>query len=314
MSEKKLAIGLCTYKRPEQLFRCLQSLATMDRLENVSMCLIIVDNDPAGSAREVVDTFRGTAAFPVYYRVEQRPGIPCARNNVLRQAVTLGITDLAFIDDDEYVDDQWLVALWSQYISSGADVMAGHVITVYPPETPRWIMQGQFYQNQKRQSNVLLTSAATNNVVFNFEKLVVQWSLLFDERFGLAGGSDSDFFTRAAKKGARIQWTHDAIVYEVLARERMRIAYLLKNRFRKSNLKLGYADLSVRQKVNLFFGLFKKIICCMLVLPFSFFRGVSGFVSVLSRMVAAAANIMALAGLRITWDEYHSSTTQNEKK
>jgi succinoglycan biosynthesis protein ExoM len=286
----------------------------MDRPENVVMCLIVADNDPAGSSREAVDTFRAGVPFPVHYRVEQRPGIPCARNNVLQQAATLGITDLAFIDDDEYVDDQWLVTLWSQYRRSGADVMAGHVITVYPPETPRWITQGQFYQNQKRQSNVPLTSAATNNVVFNFEKLVVQWSLLFDERFGLAGGSDSDFFTRAAKKGAIIQWTHDAIVYEVLAQERMRISYLLKNRFRKSNLKLGYADLTVRQKAGLFFGLLKKIICSILILPFSFFRGVSGFVTVLSRVVAAAANIMALAGLRIKWDEYHSAAMKNEKK
>jgi len=314
MGEKKLAVGICTYKRPEQLSGCLQSLAAMDLPDLIPLSVIVADNDPAGSALKIVNAFKSTVDFPVYYRVEERPGIPCARNCILRQAKTLGITDLSFIDDDEYVEAGWLTTLWQRYVSSDADVMAGYVTTVYPQETPQWIKEGRFFQNPKRQSDTRLMSAATGNVVFDFFKLTVQWGLFFDERFGLRGGSDSDFFSRAAKQGAVIKWTEDAVVYEVLARERMCLSYLLKNRFRKSNLKLGYADLTLSQKTKLFFGLLKKIITCVILLPFSCLRGFSDFAAVLSRLVAATANTLALMGWRIRWNEYSDFTIKNGKR
>lgn len=308
MGERNIAIGLCTHKRPEQLARCLQSLAAMERPPDIPLCLIVVDNDPSGSARGAVRVFGDSAVFPVHYRVEQQPGIPCARNSVLRQAAALGITDLACIDDDEYVEPAWLVTLWDRYIASDADVMAGYVTTVYPPGTPRWITEGRFFQNPMRQSETILTSAATGNVIFDFQKLVRQWGLYFDEGFALRGGSDADFFHRAAQKGAVIKWTADAVVYEELAKERMRIGYLLKNRFRKSNLKLGYNTLSLPQKTKLFFRLSKRIFADVFLLPFSLFRGVSDFVTVLNRTVGAVANLLALMGCRITWNEYRGST------
>lgn len=314
MNDRNLAIGICTYKRTDQLAGCLQSLSAMDLPDTIPLCVIVVDNDPAGSALEVVNEFKAAVCFPVYYRVEARPGIPCARNCVLREAKTLGITDLAFIDDDEYVDAQWLVTLWHQYVGSDVAVMGGYVAIVYPPETPQWIRSGNFFQHPKRQTDTPLTSVASGNVIFDFRKLVVQWNLSFDERFALAGGSDTDFFFRASKKGAVIKWTEDAIAYELLAEERMCLSYLLKNRFRKSNLKLGYADLSRAQKTKLFFGLLKKIVYCLCILPFSAIRGVSSFVSVLNRMVAAIANIMALTGFRIRWNEYNNATMKNGKK
>jgi len=304
MHKKNVAIGLCTYRRPRQLVRCLQSLAEMAVPDAFSLCVIIVDNDPEGTAQETVNTFKEVASFPVYYRVEPRKGIPCARNSVLKQAAMLGITDLAFVDDDEYVEPTWLEILWSRYAGSDADVMAGYVTTVYPPETPRWITKGRFFQNPRRQSDTQLLSAATGNVIFDFQKLALQWGLSFDEGFALTGGSDADFFYRAAYKGAVIKWTGDAVVYEELAQERMRIGYLLKNRFRKSNLKLGYKKLSLLRKIKLFFGLLKRIIVDVFLLPFSLLRGLSDFFIVLNRTVGTVANILALMGCRIKWNEY----------
>jgi hypothetical protein len=280
----------------------------MDRPDSIPLSVIVADNDPTGSALKIVNAFKATVDFPVYYAVEKRQGIPCARNNILRQASRLGITDLAFVDDDEYVDAGWLVTLWQRYISSGADVMSGYVTTVYPPGTPSWIKKGNFFQNPRRQSDTPLMSAATGNVVFNLKKLAGEWGLAFDERFGRSGGSDSDFFSRAAQHGAVIQWTEDAVVYESLAEERMRLSYLLKNRFRKSNLKPGYVGLSPAKKKELFFVLVKKLGHCLLVLPLSVFSGFSAFVAALSRTVAAAANLMALLGWRIKWDEYHNAS------
>ncbi|MBM4309638.1 MAG: glycosyltransferase family 2 protein [Deltaproteobacteria bacterium] len=313
MQVRTIAVGVCTFRRPEQLARCLQSLAALDRPDAAGFCIIIADNDPEGSARPVVERFREGAGCGVYYAVEVRRGIPFARNNIIERAVRLGITDLACIDDDEYVYPGWLVTLWDRYVSSGADVMAGYVETVYPAETPRWIIEGKFFQNAQRPAGTPLSTAATGNVVFNVQKLAVQWGLRFDERFGLAGGSDTDFFYRAARQGAVMMWTADAPAYEELARERMRLSYLLKNRFRKSNLKPGYALLTIPQKTALFLGLLKKIIMGVLVLPVSLVRGFSRFAGVLNDTVAAIANMLALLGWRFRWDEYTGSSERNAK-
>lgn len=314
MGARNLAVGVCTCRRPEQLWRCLQSLAQLERPAAVDVCVIIADNDPAGSARPVAERFSAAAGCAVHYGVEPRRGIPFARNNVIERAVKIGITDLAFIDDDEYVSPGWLATLWDRYIGSGADVMAGYVETVYPPGTPRWIIEGNFFQNARRAAGTPLRTAATGNVLFNLHTLAVQRGLRFDEGFGAAGGSDTDFFYRAARQGAVIMWTADAPVFEVLARERMCLSYLLKSRFRKSNLKPGYAELAASQKIALFFGLLKKIITGVLILPVSPVHGFSSVARALSDMVAALANMMALLGWRIRWDEYRGPSARDAEK
>ena len=314
MDEKKIAIGVCTFRRPVQLRRCLQSLTDMERPHGIRLSIIVADNDPDQSARPIVAAFVKMSDIPAVYTVEPRRGIPSVRNRVLRQAMELGVTELAFIDDDEYVDARWLVTLWDHYARSGADVAAGYVETVYPPATPRWIVEGRFFRNAQRPSGERLASAATGNVLFDVHKLVGQWGLWFDERFGLAGGSDADFFSRAAKRGAVIIGAGDARAYEVLASERMNLRYLLVNRFRKSNLKPGYADLSPAQKSVLFRGLLKQIMRGMFMLPFSLLRGFSRFAAELTRTVAAVANLMALLGWRIRLNQYRAYWEKNEKK
>lgn len=61
--------------------------------------------------------------YSVYYEIEKGRGIPFARNNVLRRAKSLAITELIFIDDDETVDIDWLVNLWNYYLQNNVDVV-----------------------------------------------------------------------------------------------------------------------------------------------------------------------------------------------
>ena len=52
--------------------------------------------------------------------------------------------------------------------------------------------------------------------------------VLFDPRFGLTGGEDSDFFERMIKKGRRFVWCNEAVVYEAVPVARQSRAYHLK--------------------------------------------------------------------------------------
>ena len=79
-------------------------LFQMLKPKGLALCIIIADNDHEGSALTVVEEFNAMTLIPIYYTVEPKKGIAFARNNVLNTAKFHGITDLAFIDDDELVE------------------------------------------------------------------------------------------------------------------------------------------------------------------------------------------------------------------
>lgn len=201
----KLAIGLCTYKRLQKLECCLRSLEAMLKPEGVRLSIIIADNDSAGSAGDTVERLEKELGIPIDYAIEPGRGIPFARNNVLRRAVANGVEWLAFIDDDEWVAPDWLVNYWHYMQANPADVYTGPVKTEYPDYTPSWIVKGGFWQRgASSESGLTNHIPATNNVVFNVPKLVIEWELYFDEAFGLKGGSDYAYFSIVSAKGGVI--------------------------------------------------------------------------------------------------------------
>ncbi len=304
MNDRHVAIGLCTCRRPEQLSGCLQSLGAMDRPENIPFCLIIADNDPAGSAESVVDTFSRDTDIPVHYRVEKNRGIPFARNNILHQALGLGITDLAFIDDDEYAEPLWFVKLWDYYSHSGADVVMGHVKTAYPPHTPDWIITSGMYERLCYPTGTQFDWARSGNVVFNFNSIVREQSLFFDTSYGTSGNSDDDFFRRAHKNGAIIHCVADAVVHELLADNRMTVSYYLKRRWRVKNRTLDADSLKPGARIArlLFEGraFSKTLLQLVLCIP----QGKEHYIPVLGNAVVHVARMCSLLGIHIKWNEY----------
>ena len=304
MGKNKIAVGLCTYKRPELLYFCLESLLNTENPGNNNFLIIITDNDPEGSARLIVEKFIKKAEIPVFYEVEKRRGIPFARNNILKQAERHGVTELAFLDDDETADKFWLINLFNYYIESGCDVVRGYVKTVYPDDTPGWIKNGQFYQRKNRRTGERFTSASTNNVLFNFNKLCVEKRLEFDNSIGLQGGSDSDFFRRAYLEGAVITWKDDAVVYETLEKERYKLSYLLKRKFRTRNSKTFFRNLTAAGKIKVFAVSVFKIIKGILFLPFVFCSGKQIIVKALCGITEGSGRLLGLFGIHPGWDEY----------
>jgi hypothetical protein len=58
---------------------------------------------------------------------------------------------------------------------------------------------------------------------------------VFDTRFPLTGGSDTELFQRLAADGARMVWCDDAIVHERVPRSRARVRWLVMRQFRTGN-------------------------------------------------------------------------------
>jgi len=302
--KQKIAIGLCTYKRPDKLHQCLISLNDIVRPNGVEIIILVADNDENATAKSTIENFQSLSDIPIYYDVENEQGIPFARNNILKQAKELGVTELAFIDDDEYVDIKWLVTLWEYYVSSQSDVVRGLVKTVYPPNTPGWIVKGQFYQRENYITGKVFTWSNTGNVLFNYKKLCIQWGLLFDESFKKTGGSDKDFFRRAHFKGASIVWVSEAIAYEPLEESRYRISYLLKRKFRTRNSQMNFKNLGIKRWIKLFIKSFFEIFKGIFSLPVNIFLGKHRIVKSLVNIILGTARILGLFKVHIKWEEY----------
>ncbi|ALJ19074.1 glycosyltransferase family 2 protein [Microbacterium sp. No. 7] len=225
-----VAIGIATYRRPALLRQLLESLRDLERPVPVSV--YVVDNDADGSAREVAAEF---ADLDVRYSVEPAPGIAEARNAFLRAVADE--THVAFVDDDERVAPDWLVRLWDAAHAYDAEVVAGPVVPVFPPNAPTWAIAGGFFERPRVATGQRMPLAATNNSLVRRTALQRLDSPWFDPAFSRTGGSDSDLFHRMVAAGATIVWCDEAVVEEDVPLERMTWEWVKRRAERTGNVR-----------------------------------------------------------------------------
>ena len=98
---------VCTRDRPDDLRRCLASLAVQD---HPGFAVWVVDNGPAdGATRKVVESFGDD--MEIHYLEEKRPGLSRARNRALKSSLGGDGDVVAWLDDDEVADPSWLTEL-----------------------------------------------------------------------------------------------------------------------------------------------------------------------------------------------------------
>lgn len=225
-----VAICVCTLDREKLLERCLDSVSKMTLPDTLAIFLLIVDNDCNGSSRKLVEQFDNKVSFPVHYLKEVRRGIPFARNAAIEAVIQADADYLIFIDDDEIVDEAWLVNLYSYAASKGGKaVVHGAVESILPSDTPEHLKK--LFKSQKRKTGELLQVCATDNVIipaYVFGEL----GLRFDTSQPLAGGTDTKFFTEAVSHGVEIFQCSEALVVEYVPRSRSSIIWLTKRKYR----------------------------------------------------------------------------------
>jgi len=225
----QIAVCIPTYKRPEGLRRLLAALATQGPLPGCQIKIIIVDNEGSPQPKAICDEFAPKLKYPLTYCCELRRGLSHVRNKAVE--IAAGFADaLVFIDDDEVPSPGWLNHLLACQQAYGADVVAGPVIPHFVSEAPHWVSAGGFFENNRYATGTVLPRAGTGNVLVRME--VFDRIGLFDERFALTGGEDTDFFVRLRESGGRIIWTDEAIVEEWVPASRMTLTYILKGAYR----------------------------------------------------------------------------------
>jgi len=227
----KVDVAIATYRRPKGLFRLLGGLQRL----RFGACapdlrIVVIDNDPAGSAGRICEEARAWLEVPLVHRVEKRRGIPQARNAAVAAALERAEL-LAFIDDDEVPSPQWLDELLRVQAETGADAVAGPCEPVFEDRVPRWIERGRFFEHPRFETGTQIRHAYTGNVLVRTRALA-GLGALFDERLALSRGEDGELFGRFAASGHTIVWADGAVVFEWVSPSRANARWILERAFR----------------------------------------------------------------------------------
>ncbi|MFS0704251.1 glycosyltransferase family 2 protein, partial [Cellulomonas sp. 179-A 9B4 NHS] len=224
-----VVVAVATYRRPLQLAALLDAvLPQVDDLWPPARVLV-VDNDPEGGARAVVET---AAALGVDYVREPRPGLAAVRNRALDAAADAGARAVVFVDDDEVPQPGWLAALVAMWEDTGADAVAGPSRKVLAPPVDAWVRaSGFFLPRPGRTHGATVPAAATHNLLLDLDRLRDR-GLRFDERFGLTGGEDTMLTHALTAAGGTIRWCEDALVLDPVPRHRATRAWVLAREHR----------------------------------------------------------------------------------
>lgn len=227
-SPSSIVVGVPTFRRPDALRALVPRL--LDECEDVgSARVVVVDNDPHGSAREAVIDWVDAG---VTYLHEPTPGVAAARNRILDDAADADV--VVFIDDDQIPGAQWLRRLISAWKRTEATAVAGPVSWAFDGEMSRWVEVSGRFQRRSFPSGSVRAGAGTGNLLVDLA-FVRRAGLRFDDAFGLTGGEDTLFTRSLVREGGVIRWADDAEVVETVPRDRLSRRWVLSRDRRSGN-------------------------------------------------------------------------------
>lgn len=227
-----ILITCCTYNRPLALDKLLNSLLKLNYPANIKVEILIVDNDKKETAKNIVNKYQKISDIKINYVTEEHLGLASVRNKALQEAIELNASHIAFIDDDEIADSNWLVEHINFYNNNeNIYVSSGPTYAYFEKEYPKYITESNvFKRTTTKKQGQIRKNCATGNVFFPLN-LIIENNLKFSERYNFLGGEDGDFFNKITELGFDIGWNNKAINYEVINDERANVIWIIKRKF-----------------------------------------------------------------------------------
>lgn len=223
-----LSIAIPTFRRPDMLAECLDSL--LPQLQD-GVELLVVDNDPAASARATVEGY-GEPRFR--YVHEPRPGVVQARNRAVAESAG---RYLGFIDDDEIARPGWIAAL-VRHAELGLPASFGMVVPRYLGQVAPGLqaLLDDFYtRDLKRPADADISDkwihVGTGNSLFDKARCFTGPDP-FSARMNGTGGEDVWLVRSLVERGVPIHWNPAAVVEEQIPPERSSLGYVRERKYR----------------------------------------------------------------------------------
>ena len=224
-----VAIIVPTLRRPESLERALRSLFGQTGVADRVSAIVVVDNDPVGSAAATIESLRSSSPWPLTYVHAPRPGVATARNAGL---TATNAPLIAFLDDDEAAAPGWLAALLKARDATGADAMFGP-ITGRAPDAAPWLKPWleRFFGREGPERTQLIDQPFGCGNSLMVRSTALPGPAPFDAGTDQAGGEDDALFAALASRGGRFGWAADAWVEEFAPAHRATLNYALARAF-----------------------------------------------------------------------------------
>jgi succinoglycan biosynthesis protein ExoM len=283
----------------ERLLKGIESLRTEGLF---TIAVVVIDNDSEQSAKDVVDRISAASRIPLRYDVEMERSIALARNRSVKNADGEFI---AFIDDDEFADEEWLLNHYKALRATNADGVLGPVKPYFGPHAPAWLIKSGLCDRSRFATGTVLRDSRhtrTGNVLIRRD-VFSDPTDRFDPQYGRSGGSDAVFFKRMIEKGKVFVWCDEACVYEAVPRERQTRSYYLKRAYTR-----GMTEAWNTPFLRL--GTLRSIAAIILytaALPFLFLVGHHLFMRYLVKNCDHVAKLLGYAGIKLVAERPYST-------
>jgi succinoglycan biosynthesis protein ExoM len=212
--------------RPIGLDRLLSSLEAQDNAPEFEV--VVVDNNPHGTARPVVANFADRLALT--YVVEAEPGLSAVRNRAVQTSIG---NFIAFIDDDEWATPSWLGELHAKSIAVNADLVFGPVEFQFEDDVKDYVRACGLFDIPALDDGETVPwyFGRTGNAYVRRSALPDQ-KAPFDHAFGITGGEDVHLFRRMIDRGGKAVFAASARVFERRASSRANLRWAIRRALR----------------------------------------------------------------------------------
>lgn len=291
-----ISVCICTFKRPILLRRLLERLCRQETGGLFTYSVVIVDNDMAKSAEPVVLEFQGRFSAPICYCQEPQQSIARARNKAVESARGEFI---AFVDDDEFPTDRWLLTLLNARNAYEVDGVLGPVLPYFDETPPNWVVEGKFYDRPTYPTGLVIDwrKGRTGNVLLKRELLASQEQPFRPE---FRTGEDQDLFRRLIAQGHVFIWCNEAVAYEVIPPTRWTRRFVLKRAMLRGAIEplqptFGVSDIARSVAASLIYAA---------ALPVALLLGQGRFMTLLYKITYHLGVLLALLGIQPIKEAY----------
>ena len=227
-----LSIIICTYNREKYIYNVLQSLAQNNFPADLYE-IVLINNNSTDQTEEKCRAFQQDYPQVTFrYFVETNQGLSFARNRGIKEATG---DILVYVDDDAFVNKEYLRAYYDIFTQKGAvDAAGGPIIPHYETKPPKWfsyftreLITGYLYQGNKVGKFKRKFPGGGNAA---YRKDVFEKTGLFNVDLGrkgnsLAGAEEKDIFDKMNALGMAILYVPNAILYHIIPEQKLQKDY-----------------------------------------------------------------------------------------
>ena len=225
--------------------------------------IIVIDNGPSSESLRIVSDIRKKSRHRVLYAIENNQGLSCARNRGI--LLSKGKV-VAFLDDDEVVNNDWLTQMLSIYHTDAKiGCVGGKIIPVFPNnEFPLWYspdIKGFFggVDNGDEPHEIDFQAEYLGGGNISFKRHLFSDLGMFRTDLGIRGrtfysGEETELYMKIFKKGYKVYYNPKALTYHLIEKERVSQKYLARRAFQNGISDAVYDYLSTRNRYTKSWG------------------------------------------------------------